>query len=375
MEDTMQAKVQYVSFPADCRVIAISDIHGNLDYFQGLLRRINYTCQDILVLVGDMLEKGKQNLELVRCLKELSSKGTVYMLTGNNDIVYEDIYEDMGPDGRGGMLNYMLRKDRQGGLLHQMAAEINWPVTPDMNIDAFCEALLAHFPEELNFLRGLPDIIESDKIRFVHAGLTSNILSEQTSSRCRKNDNFMEQGIAMDKFCVVGHWPVCNYLRKTSPPSSFLPYFDPELNICSIDGGCNMKSNGQLNALILPGGDPSKMSFASYDSFPIVTALDAQTASSNPRVLVWGAGRHWITLLEEKEDFCLVSQDLTGELFWAPKKRIYTGSDGRLSCAEATTWEPEISPGEEVSLIQETSRGYYIRKNGTCGWYHGRIQR
>lgn len=368
----MQAKVQYVSFPADRRVIAISDIHGNLDYFQGLLQKIQYTSDDILVLVGDMLEKGEQNLELVRFLIKLADKGILYKLAGNNDILYEDIYGDMGP-GREGMLSYLLRRDRQGGFLHQMAAEMSFPITSDMDIDAFCRALLQHFPAELHFLKGLPDIIESDSVRFVHAGLTSNCLSEQTAAKCRKNDNFMEQGIVMDKFCVVGHWPVCNYLRKDFPVPDFLPCFEPSLNLCSIDGGCNMKRNGQLNALILPGGSPSQMSFASYDGFPVVTALDAQKASSNPKSLVWGSGRHWIEILEEAEDFCLVRQELTGDLFWASRERIYIGSDDRLSCAEATDWEPEIRPGEKISLLQETSRGYYIRKNGRCGWYRGRI--
>lgn len=370
----MQAKVQYVSFPSDRRVIAVSDIHGNLDFFRGLLEKIKYNSNDILILVGDMIEKGTQNLELIRFLAELSKKNLIYKVAGNNDILYEDLFENMGADGRGGLLHYLLRKDRQNGMLHQMADEMGWKIAPDMDIDAFCEALAAHYAEEFHFLRGLPDIIESEKVRFVHAGMTSNQLSEQTSFQCRKFDDFLAQKIAMNKFCVVGHWPVCNYLHEDSPLICYLPYYHARLQLCSIDGGCETKRHGQLNALILPGGDPSRMAFASYDAFPLVTALDAQAASAAPKSLVWGDGRQWVEILEEKEDFFRIKQVLTGELFWTPKKTIYTGSDGRISCGEATDYEHEIRPGEQVSLLRETSRGYLIRKDGIIGWYHGRIE-
>ena len=48
------------------RIIAISDIHGNLPFFENLLRKIEFSPKDILVLLGDILEKGAQSLELAR---------------------------------------------------------------------------------------------------------------------------------------------------------------------------------------------------------------------------------------------------------------------------------------------------------------------
>ena len=36
------------------RVLAISDIHGNLPFFQGVLKKAEFTPEDVLVLVGEI---------------------------------------------------------------------------------------------------------------------------------------------------------------------------------------------------------------------------------------------------------------------------------------------------------------------------------
>ena len=73
-----RAIVHRTHFPPGRRVIAVSDIHGNLPFFLGLMERISLTPDDILVLVGDMLEKGQQSLPLLRHLMALSKTHTVY---------------------------------------------------------------------------------------------------------------------------------------------------------------------------------------------------------------------------------------------------------------------------------------------------------
>ena len=48
------------------RVIAVSDIHGNLPFLKGLLERAALTPDDVLILVGDLLEKGRDSLATLR---------------------------------------------------------------------------------------------------------------------------------------------------------------------------------------------------------------------------------------------------------------------------------------------------------------------
>ena len=129
-------------------------------------------------------------------------------------------------------------------------------------------------------------------------------------------------------------------------------------NICSIDGGCQVKTlYGQLNALILPNGDPSLMQFASYDQLPVAAALDAQECSGTPRSIIWGADRHQVKELKREDDFVLVRQLLTGLTLWVFQEHLYT-YNGQLCCSEATDYAPEIRPGDTFSLMRQTSRGY-----------------
>lgn len=52
------ATVKRLTFPEGRRVLAISDIHGNLPFLKGVLAAAHYGPDDILVLVGDLVEKG-----------------------------------------------------------------------------------------------------------------------------------------------------------------------------------------------------------------------------------------------------------------------------------------------------------------------------
>ncbi len=47
----------------------ISDIHGCFDEFQTMLGRIGLTAEDRLILAGDYIDRGKQNLEMLRWLE------------------------------------------------------------------------------------------------------------------------------------------------------------------------------------------------------------------------------------------------------------------------------------------------------------------
>ena len=81
----MKATVRRISFQDDCRILAISDIHGNLPYLKGLLKRVRFSLNDILVLVGDMMEKGAQSLDTLHYIMELERTHHVYPICGNCD--------------------------------------------------------------------------------------------------------------------------------------------------------------------------------------------------------------------------------------------------------------------------------------------------
>lgn len=59
------------------RIIAVSDIHANLDYFQHLLKKIQFGKEDALVIVGDFLEKGERSLDTLHLVMDIDRKSVV----------------------------------------------------------------------------------------------------------------------------------------------------------------------------------------------------------------------------------------------------------------------------------------------------------
>ena len=62
----MRAVVKYLLPSEDGRVLAVSDVHGNLPFLKGLLAKASFSSEDTLILVGDLLEKGPESLNTLR---------------------------------------------------------------------------------------------------------------------------------------------------------------------------------------------------------------------------------------------------------------------------------------------------------------------
>ena len=67
------------------RIVVVSDIHGNLPYLKALLKKVEFSQNDELIIDGDFLEKGEHSLETLRYLMHLSGQGNVHAVCGNCD--------------------------------------------------------------------------------------------------------------------------------------------------------------------------------------------------------------------------------------------------------------------------------------------------
>ncbi|MFR0912203.1 MAG: metallophosphoesterase family protein [Evtepia gabavorous] len=94
------ATVKRLTFPEGRRVLAISDIHGNLPFLKGVLAAAHYGPDDILVLVGDLVEKGPDSLTTLRFIMELAERNTVYCLRGNCDNLVSEFVAARGEEER-----------------------------------------------------------------------------------------------------------------------------------------------------------------------------------------------------------------------------------------------------------------------------------
>lgn len=351
------------------RVVAVSDIHGNLPFLQGLLETVRFTPDDVLVIVGDLLEKGRDSLATLRYVLGLQKTHTVYALCGNCDDIAQAFLADRPGIDQGvwPILNYW----RERALLIQMALAAGLPFPRGAeDLPALRAALLDRLPEESAFLLSLPTILEAGNFLFVHGGVPrEDRLEELEAYPCMKNDDFMGQGHSFRKWVVVGHWPVTLYDPHIQCST---PILDRERHIASIDGGCVLKLDGQLNALIIPDVYGWEMDFTWYDGLPAATALDPQAASPDPINIRWSDSE--VEVLAEEGDCVLIRHPATGRELWLPRDFVSVWRDGKAHTEDATDYCLPVSPGDRLALVRQTQRGLLVKKDGITGWYHGRIK-
>ena len=213
---TATAVVRPLVLDPDRRTMIISDIHGNLPFLKGLLRKVGYTKDDVLIILGDILEKSVHGLETLHYLMELSRTNTVYFVQGNCEDVTLSFLRGSWPD------EVCLRYGSMWGdkcawvsMAHQVGMEIQDP----KHYPAIRAAIEKRFPEELEFLRAMPQILVNDDYLLVHGGVPRETdLEHLNAHNCMKNDNFLNQGYAFRRWVVVGHWPVSLYHRHVLPP-------------------------------------------------------------------------------------------------------------------------------------------------------------
>ena len=64
----------------------ISDIHGCYDDFINMLKKINFSEKDQLVLAGDYIDRGIQNFNMLRWLEHVPDN--VLLIKGNHDVEF-----------------------------------------------------------------------------------------------------------------------------------------------------------------------------------------------------------------------------------------------------------------------------------------------
>lgn len=351
--------------PPHARVIAISDIHGNLDFFNALLEKIEFSTDDILVLVGDMMEKGPQSLALLRRIMQLEQNHQVWSVCGNCDgMIWRFFDSDVWDEG---FYSHYI-PDHPESLLRQMASELD--ISDFSNLPALRAQLREHFYDQWQWFSRLPNVIETPHYIFVHGGLPKDgQLDGIDAWKLMKNDDFMGQNLSFSKYVVVGHWPTTLY-RAQYPSAA--PLLSRKQKILSIDGGCVLKLDGQLNAVLLPSDDSGQFQWTCYDGLAQVRALSAQKSMKNPINIRWG--RSDLSVLSRGDEFSTCLHLESGQTIEILSSFLRTRPDGSTWCEDSTNHLLHVCPGDILSVSQVTSRGILAKKDGITGWYHGEYE-
>jgi len=371
MNPLTSVSIRHAEFPEERRVLMISDLHGHADGLQTLLKRAHFCERDILVIVGDYVEKGPNSLKTVRYVMELCQQYTVYPLMGNVDQWRLQCLFSDDPAVQRDMVQYSLKaKEWWGGsFLGEMYEECGFSLQEPHDTQIVFLAIRERFAKELTFLKNLPTMLKTQHMIFVHGGIPHERLHElegTPSHPLLKRDHFMDEGLSFEKYVVVGHWPTALY---TASRPCGNPIIDRDRHILSLDGGCGVRSDGQLNLVCIPSGQPDAFETLTWNPLPEITALDAQDASTDFCYIRWGEDH--VEVLESKDGMSRIRHQ--GREMDVPDAFLWE-SDGRTYCSNYTDYCLQVSPGDRLSLIRTASCGCYVKKDGYTGWYKGRYQ-
>lgn len=356
--------VQTIPIQSQQRIIVISDIHGNLPLFQGLLRKIGFSSDDILILLGDMIEKGTKSLETIRYIMDLQQTHQVYPLCGNCDWYIKEFFHQDKYD-ESFFKKFLAHPRNQNSTLLQMGREAGLQEEKDLkNLPILRKTIQKSHPEVERWLKNLPLVLETKDYFFVHGGVADmEHFRHLKPWDLMKNDYFYEKNHSFSKYMVVGHCPTTLYRPHIQDAS---PLLDHRRKIISIDGGCVLKLDGQLNALILEKGD---ISWDYYDGLPQITALECQNPSTNPLNIRWGHSQ--VEIIEVKGEFTLCKHLESGRNIQILSSFLHKSGD-TISCEDATDYLLPVKQGDVFSLSQVVDGGILGKKDGITGWYWGK---
>lgn len=366
-------KIENINVEAGKRILVTSDIHGHFSCFRKVLEAAEFCDDDLLFIVGDMIEKGPESLKTLRCVMELCRKGNVFALIGNVDAYRLKLIQELSEENVSGFYKYILNLREWTGtsFYEELAAECGYSLNSAEDVLSAKQAIIEHFEKEFIFLASLPTIIKTQNYVFVHGGLREKNVFDNCDKgifELTKYDAFMDNTThSFDNFVITGHWPVCLYDNRIY---QFNPIINKDKNIISTDGGCGVKKDGQLNLLIIPdiNSTVDEIAYISYDNLPVIRALDTQEASSDSIHISWLNNK--ISIIEKGEEFSYAEHLYSGRRLYIPNSYLRNDTE----CVDYTDYLLCVNRGDKLSLITKTTKGCIVKKNGVVGWYTGKYE-
>lgn len=335
------------------RTIVISDIHGSLDVYEKLLKKVNYIPgEDRLILLGDLVEKGTQNLALLRRIMKQCKDPEVYAVMGNCDFVAKNVLYNYRLDYLNKVLHF-----RKNSLIHEMIAEAGLPpLTRKTDMPGLAQELRSRYLPELSFLNDLPHVIVTPDIIFAHSGISNEVTFGDDFKEIMVRFQFAKEEHSFSRMVVVGHMPVSEYSTSIA---DFNPLFNAAKNIYSIDGGNAVNQAGQLNALIIHRG---LMQQVHTDLLPKVRVLHT-THPKNSRPVFLGYANSEAEILHAGAEQSLIH---------APSlKRDLLVDNDFLKDGKAynyTSYALPLIAGQTVHLVRIGPKKAQVKHHGVMGW-------
>ncbi|KEK12233.1 metallophosphoesterase [Lysinibacillus fusiformis] len=226
------------------RILAISDIHGELALFEELLLKANYNPdEDQLFLLGDYIDRGPTSSGVLNLVSELQGKGARILLGNHEAIMLNACRSGLakpwnhwvglcGGDATLASYGYQLSDFEDAIASHTLPSFIK---------------TLPKLEEHLQLIENFETYIELEDAIFVHGGVVPGVaMSETDPMQLLWIREEFHAGYQGDKTVIFGHTPT---YRLHHNPTDYSVYFG-ENNIIGIDGGAVF--GGQLHAFEWP---------------------------------------------------------------------------------------------------------------------------
>ena len=206
MESVIKAnkiKIEKINENDYNRIFVMSDIHGQYDLFLKMLDRIELKREDLLVIIGDICDRGKKSYEIyMKCIKMIKLGYNLKFILGNHeDMLLEDLEND-----------YPIRYETEYSVFRNSKYFEN----KDMK-DWHEENFLEEIEWLVKWLKNCPLIISGNENIFVHAGLDlKKVLEKQEKETVlwTREEFWLMENVELEEYkgknIYFGHTPNIN---------------------------------------------------------------------------------------------------------------------------------------------------------------------
>jgi serine/threonine protein phosphatase 1 len=205
------------------RVLAFGDAHGNYTQLKQLISRVNPTKEDLLIFLGDYIDRGNQSLDCLKLVMKLSKQDNVIVLRGNHEQMMLDYFSEEFSEN-----NYGDIWLSNGG---------------DKTLKDLKDLSDGEFSSIIEFVESLPIKYELNNFFFCHAGVNPRIDFEHQleDDMLWIREDFLFK-YDKNKIVVVGHTPTQCIVEDRNVPI-LLPN-----NIVMCDTG-SFLDNGKVSCV------------------------------------------------------------------------------------------------------------------------------
>ena len=200
---TNKIKIEKINENDYNRIFVMSDIHGQYDLFLKMLDKIKLKREDLLVIIGDICDRGKKSYEIyIKCMKMIKLGYNLKFILGNHeDMLLEDLEND-----------YPIRYETEYSVFRNSKYFEN----KDMK-DWHEENFLEEIEWLVKWLKNCPLIISGNENIFVHAGLDLNKVLEKQEKETvlwTREEFWLMENVELEEYkgknIYFGHTPNIN---------------------------------------------------------------------------------------------------------------------------------------------------------------------